>query len=107
MKKQLIVLSLLSLGLTGAVQASPYPADAEASFDLPALQTYADRYVGASEGIARANPADAEASFDLPALQSYVERHSGMGASPSTWGVSERKVEPHNPFPFGGGYQDD
>ncbi len=64
MKKQLVVVSLLALGLQGVAHAT-YPADAEASYNLPALDS-----------------------------------------SPA-WGVSKRAVEPHNPFPFGGGYIDD
>jgi hypothetical protein len=74
MKKQLIVLSLLSLGLQSVAHAT-YPADAEASYSLPASETHADRQAGKSES--------------------------------SSWGVSKRSVEPHNPFPFGGGYIDD
>ena len=77
MKRNLVlVLSVLAFGLQGVAQASPYPADAEASFHLPALETYA-------------------------------ERHARMGESTDAWGVSKRQVEPHNPFPFGGGYIDD
>jgi hypothetical protein len=73
----LLVLSVLAFGLQGVAHAaSPYPADAEASFDLPALETYAER-------VAR------------------------MGDNPDAWGVSKRQVEPHNVFPFGGGYIDD
>ena len=41
---QLLVLSALVAGLQITVaQASPFPADAEASYDLPASETYADR----------------------------------------------------------------
>ena len=72
----LLVLSVLAFGLQGVAQAAPYPADAEAS-------------------------------FDLPALESYAERHARMGEGADAWGVSKRQVEPHNPFPFGGGYIDD
>ena len=72
----LLVLSVMAFGLQGVAQASPYPADAEAS-------------------------------FHLPALDSYAERHARMGESADAWGVSKRQVEPHNPFPFGGGYIDD
>ena len=72
-RSQLLVLSVLALGLQGVAQASPFPADAEASISLPALETYADRYSGAS----------------------------------TSWGVSRRMVQPHDPFPFGGGNIDD
>jgi hypothetical protein len=75
-RNQLLVLCVLAFGLQGAAQASPYPADAEASFDLPALETYAEKQMGKDE-------------------------------RSEAWGVSTREVEPHNPFPFGGGYIDD
>jgi hypothetical protein len=68
----LFVLSVLAFGLMGVAQASPFPADAEASYSLPASETYADRQAGKGES--------------------------------SSWGVSKRSVEPHNAFPFGGGY---
>jgi hypothetical protein len=47
-RTQLLVLSVLALGLQGVAHAT-YPADAEASFNLPAVQTYADRYAAMSE----------------------------------------------------------
>ena len=76
-RNHLLVLSVLALGLQGAVaNASTFPADAEASYSLPALETHADRY-------------------------------ARMGDTSEAWGVSKREVEPHNPFPFGGGYIDD
>ena len=60
------------------------------------------------QGVAHATyPMDAEASFNLPALESYAERQARLGGSDEAWGVSKREVEPHNPFPFGGGYIDD
>ena len=52
-----------------------------------------------AHGVANATyPADAEWS------QVQFERSA---ASSNSWGVSKRQVEPHNPFPFGGGYIDD
>ena len=75
-RNQLLVLSVLVFGLQGVAQASPYPADAEAS-------------------------------FDLPAIESYAERQARLGNGSEAWGVSKREVEPHNVFPFGGGYIDD
>lgn len=72
-----VVLSFIALGLqSAAVQASPFPADAEASYNLPALETHADR-------------------------------HARMGEASAVWGVSKREVQPHDPFPFGGGPVDD
>jgi hypothetical protein len=51
------------------------------------------------QGAAQATyPADAEWS------QIQFEREAPTSSS---WGVSKRQVEPHNPFPFGGGYVDD
>jgi len=53
-------------------------------------------------------PADAEASYSLPAKESYADRHARMGDSAEVWGVSKREpVQPHNPYPFGGGPVDD
>jgi hypothetical protein len=72
---QLLVLSTLALGLQSAVHATPFPADAEASYNLPALESYAEQ--------------------------------QAKGENLAAWGVSKRVVEPHNPFPFGGGYIDD
>ena len=72
----LFVLSVLAFGLVGVAQASPFPADAEANYSLPAADSYADRYARGDAGAA-------------------------------AWGVSKREVQPHNPFPFGGGYIDD
>jgi hypothetical protein len=82
-RTQLVVLSVLSLGLAGAVQASPFPADAEeANYNKPALDTYADQQARAGNtwGVnARSEsvfPADAEASYDKPALSSYAEQYA-------------------------------
>jgi len=74
-RMQLLAMSVLALGLQGFAQATPFPADAEAS-------------------------------YSLPALDSYAEQQARMGDSPA-WGVSKRVVTPHDPFPFGGGYNDD
>ena len=74
--KQMWVLSVLAFGLQGVALASPYPADAEASFNLPAADAYAEQ----------------QARLD-------------DGAAP--WGISKRQPQPHDPFPFGGGYIDD
>ena len=48
MKKQLLLSCVLALSLQGVANAT-YPSDAEASFNLPALQTYADRQAGVGE----------------------------------------------------------
>ena len=45
-RTQLLVLSVLALGLQGVAHAT-YPADAEANYHLAPAQTYADRYAGA------------------------------------------------------------
>jgi hypothetical protein len=104
-RTQLLVLSALVAGLQLTVaQASPFPADAEASYDLQALETHADRQARNGNGGERmvvANfPADAEASHDLPAMESYAERQARTGGD--VWGVSPR--QPHDPFPFNSGY---
>ena len=81
-RTQLLVLSVLALGLQGVAQASPFPADAEASYNLPALSTHADRYAGTSESSVQVPfQADAEASYNLPARDSYAERHARNGGS--------------------------
>jgi hypothetical protein len=73
----LLVFSAATLGLqSGFLQASTFPSDAEASYDLPAPETYAD-------SAAR------------------------TGETPDVWGVSRRMAQPHDAFPFGGGYIDD
>jgi hypothetical protein len=78
MKRTLLfVFSAAALGLqSGFLQASPYPSDAEAS-------------------------------YELPALESFAERMARVGETPDVWGVSRRTVQPHDVFPFGGGYIDD
>jgi hypothetical protein len=53
-------------------------------------------------------PADAEASYNIPAKETFADRHAAMGEGSETWGVSKREqVQPHNPYPFGGGPVDD
>ena len=79
MKKQLLVLSALVAGLQiAAAQASPFPADAEQSYDLPAIESYAARMA-----------------------------RLGDTTGGEVWGVSQRQVIPHDAFPFGGGPVDD
>ena len=74
-------------------------------FALVGLQSVAFSTALAAE--ASPYPADAEASFNLPAIESYAERQARLGDSPEAWGVGKRAVQPHDPFPFGGGYIDD
>jgi hypothetical protein len=81
-KIQIALLSAFLFAASGAAisaQAdSPFPSDAEASYSLPAGETYADQ---------RVRNADQRADV---------------------WGVGKRQVPtPHNPFPFGGGVVDD
>ena len=72
MKKQLLVLSALVAGLQIAVaQASPFPADAEQSYDLPAIESYTERMA-----------------------------RNGDTSGSEVWGVSPRRSAPHDPFPF-------
>ena len=81
-KIQVAVVSVLLFAAHGAVVAAnqdmQYPSDAEASYSLAALDTYADQ---------QARKGEAEQS--------------------QSWGVGTREVKPHNPFPFGGGPVDD
>ena len=65
--------------------------------------------VGLQSGLAQASPypMDAEANFALLPSDTYADRHARMGETPDVWGVSRRTVQPHDPFPFGGGYIDD
>ena len=77
-RTSLIVLSVLSLGLASTAAQATFPSDAEASYDLPALESRADRYA-----------------------------RMANGGSDEAWGVSKREVQAHNPFPFGGGQIDD
>src|SRR5687767_11910649 len=42
-RNQLLLLSVLTFGLQGVAQATPYPADAEASYHLTALDSYAEQ----------------------------------------------------------------
>ena len=65
--------------------------------------------VGLQSGLGHASPypSDGEAPNTLPPLDTYADQHARMGETPDTWGVSKRTVEPHNPFPFGGGYIED
>jgi hypothetical protein len=65
--------------------------------------------VGLQSGLVHASPypMDAEANFALPPADTYADQQLRKGESPNVWGVSRRVVQPHDPFPFGGGYIDD
>ena len=70
-RTQLIVLSVLALGLQGAAHA--FPSDAEGNYNLAASSTHADRYAGTqSIGSGSPFPSDAEASYSLAASGSYA-----------------------------------
>ncbi len=64
---------------------------------------------GLSSGLVQASPypMDAEANFALSPADTYADQHARVGETPNVWGVSRRVVQPHDPFPFGGGYIDD
>ena len=53
-RNQLLVLSVLVFGLQGVAQASPYPADAEASLGLPGVGDRATAW-GVSEREGKSN----------------------------------------------------
>ena len=81
-RAQVAVVSILLFAVQGAAYAtdvqSAFPADAEASYSLPALDTYAD-----------------------------MQARKG-GDQQEVWGVGKRQgPAPHDPFPFGGGPIDD
>ena len=65
---------------------------------LKQLLAFSVLAVGLQGAAQAAYPADAEWS------QFQFDRELSASAS---WGVSKRQVEPHNPFPFGGGYISD
>jgi hypothetical protein len=64
---------------------------------------------GLQSGLVQASPypMDAEANYALPPADTYADQQVRMGETANGWGVSRRVVQPHDPFPFGGGYIDD
>jgi hypothetical protein len=76
MKRNLLVLSVLALGLSGVAQAGSFPADAEASYSLPAAATWADKHAG-SPGAQSGFPADGEAMVTVEARSSHLDKHAG------------------------------
>lgn len=66
---------------------------------LKQLVTLSILALGVQGAAQAAYPADAEWS------QLDFDRPSVSGAA--SWGVGKRSAEPHDPFPFGGGYIDD
>ena len=48
-RMQLLAVSVLALGL-GVAHANPFPADAEASYHLPALDSYAEQRARMGDG---------------------------------------------------------
>ena len=121
-RNQLLVLSVLVFGLQGVAQASPYPADAEASRGLPGIETVSFGVSG-HDMQASAYPADAEASLGLPGIETVTFSVSGgdmqasaypadaeaslglpgEGDRATAWGVSERDKS-NDPFPVGMGF---
>jgi hypothetical protein len=93
-RTQLFVVSVLALGLQGIAQATPFPADADASYNMPAADSYAERStrLDATWGVSErqvAFPADAEASHNLVARDSHAERQARSGGS----GMSARAAQ--------------
>jgi hypothetical protein len=72
--KQLVALSVLALGLQGVAHAT-YPSDAEASSDLPALQTYAERQAAVGDGSAAwgVSKREAQAHNPFPFGGGYID----------------------------------
>jgi hypothetical protein len=84
-RTQFLVLSVLALGLQGVAQASPFPADAEASYNLPAISSYAEQHAGDTWTSAQSSfPADAEASYGMPGGVTHAEQHAGDALSPGS-----------------------
>ena len=71
--KQLVVLSVL-VGLQGVAHAT-YPMDAEASFDLPALETYAEQQArsGESAAVWGVSKREVEAHNPFPFGGGYID----------------------------------
>ena len=86
-RNQLLMLSLLAVGLQGVSTGSAL-AGVTARGEIVEASPF---------------PMDGQGPFDLPALESYAERHARSGGNSEPWGVSRRVVEPHDPYPFGGG----
>jgi hypothetical protein len=77
-RNQLLVLSVLALGLQGVAQASPYPSDAEASYNLPASGSYSGgNWTGPQVGF----PSDAEASYNVAVRETHADRHAADAVS--------------------------
>lgn len=76
--KQLLMLSVLALGVQSVAQAT-YPADAEWS----------------------------QYDFERPVLMKEKSSALESGAAGESWGVSKRELESNDPFPFGANYIDD
>jgi hypothetical protein len=76
MKRNLLVLSVLALGLSGVAQANTFPADGEADYSLANSSSYAERSSGGS-WTQSAFPADGEAIVTVQARGSYLDKHAG------------------------------
>jgi hypothetical protein len=65
--------------------------------------------IGLQSGMVFASPypSDGEAPNTLAPLDTYADQQARMADTSEVWGVSRRAVQPHGPFPFGGGYIDD
>jgi hypothetical protein len=76
MKRTQLALCVLALGFTGIAQAAS-PADAEASYSLPAASSWAEKHAG-SPGAQSGFPADAEAAYTQPerSMQSRANKTS-------------------------------
>jgi hypothetical protein len=72
-----IIQGLVLATLISTAQASPFPADGDADYSLPARSTYADRHAGDRDiGVGSPFPAGGE-SIGLPAKWTYADRHAG------------------------------
>jgi hypothetical protein len=71
----ILIQGLALATLISTAQASPFPADGDADYSLPARSTYADRHAGDRDmRVGSAFPADGDADYSLPARSTYADR---------------------------------
>jgi hypothetical protein len=71
MTKQILALSFLFVGLQGVAHAT-FPSDAEANYNLPAVETYASRHADAN-GSQSWGVSKREAQSPFPSGGGYID----------------------------------
>src|SRR3712207_3975708 len=102
MKRNLLVVALVSLGVQGLAHAS-FPADAEWSQLQARGNTYAERHTGVDvQGAAQTSafPSSAKQSYGQAPRETYADRHASDAEGSAAWGAGRRQVKGHDPFPF-------